>query len=441
MPRFSRSDAACLRRPARAARNQLAERFCDVVLLLGALALIVLAGCVTPTKEPAAAPASTADHSAGPPAVESQPMVADGPADDRLAAVEDFLSRTQKYRTGRETEKATDHAVPSSAGTLPMKVTRRSSSDSDIEGSRTPPTDLPAKEPVVSANSQMDAIPQPAAPKPALPAVERVGVRAGPPSDAEIPLAPSNVANVAMLAAGDVETGFDKLIAHLRKEAAEARSFDSEWRLRLAYLALDRPSEAREMPQSLTAEEKELLSEVVEAAVIVRELARHPTNNADEAVDRLESFQTTLAKRADPVVSGLAFCSKVTTFGVYDEMKETDFVAGRSVPTILYSELRNFRSQLNAAGLYETRLKTRVEVLSASGTSVWSREEPEIVDQCRNRRRDFFIAQRLTLPPTLPAGDYVLKAYVEDVLASRATEATKRFSTVAPLSVAKSDDR
>ena len=76
----------------------------------------------------------------------------------------------------------------------------------------------------------------------------------------------------------------------------------------------------------------------------------------------------------------------------------------------MYSEIANLRAEKTAEGLFQTRLGTRLEVLTADGKSVWQREELEIVDTCRRRRSDFFIAQRVTLPPTLPAGDYVLRA-------------------------------
>lgn len=438
MSRYARMDAACLRRSTQSSVSQLADRFCDLVLLMGALALILLAGCVTPAKQAAARQAPSGPQPE-PSAAEAAPTKAEA-ADDRLAAVEDFLNRTQQYRSESARQ-----------GRLEITASPATTTDGRLSGagaleagppvaSRSAPTDLPPAGHRVSANVQMDAIAAPAVPQPALPALEHIGIRTNPVIDSTENAA-RNGANVAMRAADDVQAGFDRFIAHLQREAEETGTFESQWRLRLTLLAMDRRDQARDLPQTLAAEEKELLSELVESAIVIRELVRNSAANAEDAVERLEALLRALATRSDPVVSGLAFCSKVTTFGVYDEMKEADFVAGRSIATILYSELRNFRSQLNAAGLYETKLKTRVEVFSSAGESIWSREEPEILDTCRNRRRDFFIAQRLNLPPTLPAGDYVLKAFVEDVNAGRATEATKRFSIAAPISVAKTDSR
>jgi hypothetical protein len=118
-------------------------------------------------------------------------------------------------------------------------------------------------------------------------------------------------------------------------------------------------------------------------------------------------------------------------------MPETDFVAGRTLRTIVYSEIANFGSELTEDGHYRTQLATRLEILTADGRSVWDREEPEIVDLCRRRRNDFFIAQRVTLPPTLPADDYVLKVLVEDRLTGKVDEVAHRFAIRSALSAAR----
>jgi hypothetical protein len=113
-------------------------------------------------------------------------------------------------------------------------------------------------------------------------------------------------------------------------------------------------------------------------------------------------------------------------------MSDEDFVAGRSNPTIVYSEIRNLRSEPVEGSQYRTLLGTRIEILTADGDSVWQHVEPEIVDLCRRRRNDFFIAQRIVLPSTLPPGEFVLKVLVEDRLSGKADEATHRF-TVNPI--------
>ena len=76
---------------------------------------------------------------------------------------------------------------------------------------------------------------------------------------------------------------------------------------------------------------------------------------------------------------------------------------------------------------YRTVFATRLEVLTAEGRTVWQHEEPKVIDRCQRRRHDFFIAQRVTIPGTLSAGEYVLKMMVEDKLSGRVSEAVHTF--------------
>ena len=78
-------------------------------------------------------------------------------------------------------------------------------------------------------------------------------------------------------------------------------------------------------------------------------------------------------------------------------------------------------------------------MLSKDGRTLWSKEEPEVLDRCRRPRSDFFLAQRVTFPTALPAGEYVLKLFVEDRVSSRATEARHVFVLSEPGSVAAKD--
>jgi hypothetical protein len=119
-------------------------------------------------------------------------------------------------------------------------------------------------------------------------------------------------------------------------------------------------------------------------------------------------------------------------------MMREEFVAGRSTSTIVYYEIRNLRSEETRDYQFRTLLATRLEMFTLDGKSVWRREEPEIEDLCRQRRTDFFVAQRIALPPAIPAGEYILKVYAEDKLSGMATEASHQFSIFSPMSIAGS---
>ncbi len=229
----------------------------------------------------------------------------------------------------------------------------------------------------------------------------------------------------------------DRIISTLKTRAAGSNDFESEWRLRLVQLAFQPDAEAAEVSPDISQEARSLLTALIRAAVAVRRAMRNPLLVGEEALAGVNELREVLTRRADPVVTAVAFCRKVVTFGVYEEMAAGDFVAGRTIQTIVYSEIRNFQSDRTDDGKFRTRLATRLEVLTADGQSVWQHEEPEIADFCRRRRTDFFIAQRIALPPTLPAGDYVLKVMVEDKRSGRVSETSTPFVISSAISLAK----
>ena len=268
------------------------------------------------------------------------------------------------------------------------------------------------------------------APQLALPVVQSVSVRADPslgvPASAP---AKSRTTNTPLkVGGGDAAMTLDSLVALLEARVVEVKDFDAEWQLRVTQLALRRDTEAASVSSHLAPETRRILKGLVRAVAAVRAVARDPLLAGEKALERVEELRRILADRADPVISAVSLCHRVITFGVYEPMADTDFIAGRATQAIVYTEIHNFRSQETDDGQFRTRLATRLEVLTAEGESVWEHEEPEIDDVCRRRRTDFFIAQRVTLPPTLPAGKYVLKVLVEDKLSGRADEATHPFT-------------
>jgi hypothetical protein len=277
-------------------------------------------------------------------------------------------------------------------------------------------------------------------PEQAIPAIQSVNIR--PVGDtAKTPSRPALTSTANQPLDTDTnaaEPSVERLVQELREDARKTEDFDAEWKLRLVELAMNRPADAAEYSPKLAADARGILAAFIKAGEAVRQAARNPLDFGEEALRRVSSLQNTLADRADPIVATVALCRTVVTFGVYEEMPSSTFIAGRSTRTIVYSEIENLRSEMTPEGQYRTSLGTRIAVLTADGQEKWEHEEPEIVDVCRRRRSDFFVAQRVTLPPTLPAGEYVLKLLVEDRLSGKANEAATRFSILSPTSVAAS---
>ncbi len=356
-----------------------------------------------------------------------------------LAAVEEFLKRTEEYQLADATSGQT---IPQSAAAaeLTTRIESEATPDSPVgapgpASRHTPPRDQ------AFANAQVTLTDAPSGVSElALPVIQSVSIRiptpvAAPSEDQ----APTKTTNQPL----DMQTPIapmtvDGLLRHLELQAEEEADFDAEWQLRLTQLAFDRDTEMPEVSSEVSPGARSILDAVIKAVDAARRVARNPLAAGKDAVSSAEELVHVLADRADPIVPTVALCRKVVTFGVYDEMGEEAFIAGRTARTIVYCEVRNFRSERTSENLYRTVLGTRLEVLTADGQSVWQHEEPEIVDLCRRQRTDFFIAQRTTLPPTLAAGDYVLKVLVEDKLSGKANEATHPFSVGSPTSVAAS---
>jgi hypothetical protein len=344
---------------------------------------------------------------------------------ESLAAVEDFLERTQQYRLSKS-------AIPGQKDE-PTAKTEPPAATAQVVPSTAPPDQT-------FANTQV-ALPESSPPQPllAIPAVQSVSIRSPEPKQgrAAEPIQ-SNTTNSPLDAQpADASASVDRLLTQLRNQVNAKKDFEAEWQLRLVELAFDRDAQAFEVSTHLSERSRVLLATLMQASAAIRDAARDPLQTGEKAIAHVDQLRTTVADQADPVVSTVALCRKVITFGAYEEMPPEDFVSGRTTQTIVYSEISNLRAEQTDAGLYQTRIGTRLEVLSADGKSIWQREEPEIVDTCRRRRGDFFIAQRITLPPTLPAGDYVLKVFIEDKISAKADESTRPFTISSPLSLAK----
>jgi len=349
--------------------------------------------------------------------------------DESLAAIEEFLERTSQYRAAEESART---------GT-PDPVVFDSQKNRDLISTPDGPerTAVPQKTSTANAQISIDAANNSTPPMP-IPAILAVSIDSAE-GDNRISRKPesNNATNEAMNVRLDpTRPTFDDLVVELSSQAEKEKNFDTQWRLRLAQLATGHDEDASKTGGDLPEDQATLLRNMINAAIAVRDAARDPLQTGETALATVENLRDALADRADPSVVFIAFCQKVSAFGVFEKMSSKEFVAGRKIQTIVYSEIRNLRAQRTPDDQFETRLSTQLEIYSDGGKIVWQREEPEIVDTCRQRRNDFFIAQRITLPATLPAGPYVLKVLVEDKLGGRATESTYDFEIFAPVSVA-----
>jgi hypothetical protein len=136
-----------------------------------------------------------------------------------------------------------------------------------------------------------------------------------------------------------------------------------------------------------------------------------------------------LEEHAPLAIADLRICRKVHGFGNFEPLDPARCRPGASM--IVYCELEGLRYEPQGP-MRRSRLSTRVELVPArGGEPAWSQDLGTAEDVCRRRRRDYYVNFRITLPPTLPPGDYELRLSQADEVAARSVAATIPM-TVAP---------
>ncbi|MCG3129423.1 MAG: hypothetical protein FLDDKLPJ_00150 [Phycisphaerae bacterium] len=277
---------------------------------------------------------------------------------------------------------------------------------------------------------------------PALPVIKvvRVARGAGPTaSDAGSSPAPAEVSNQPVDASPPAaRLSISEYLEQLGSEECELSPVERAWRGSLIGLALGDAGRAADLSAELAPNQRELLTVAADAISAARRAMLDPATGANAALAAAQQLQEILSPLADLSMPTTALCRRVLTFGVYEAMPADQFVAGRVNHTILYCEVRNFASQPEE-GVYVSRFESRVELLTADGRSVWEQPPANIEDRCTRRRSDFFIAHRLTLPPTIPAGEYVLKVELHDKLAGKMNESATPLTLLGGLSLTRGE--
>ena len=146
----------------------------------------------------------------------------------------------------------------------------------------------------------------------------------------------------------------------------------------------------------------------------------------------LLDLSTRLRTQAELTIPTIALCDAVKGFGKYEPI-EARFIGGRPNETIVYCEVGNVSSQQNDKGIWESKLMQEAVLYKENGQRVWSNPQHPVDDRTRNRRNDFYVAQKLLLPANLSTDRYILKVTVTDVQVQRVAEATMPIEIVASM--------
>ena len=194
---------------------------------------------------------------------------------------------------------------------------------------------------------------------------------------------------------------------------------------------MDEPVPDLDAVAGLPAEDRELLTALIDGLSNFRNGARADNNMLlSKKIRPLLDMAQRVQSQADLFIPTIALCQRVDAFGVYEPMNGR-FAAGRETHVLMYCELDNVSSRQNEKGVWESKLSAKAVLYTEAGEPVWSTPQSVAPDVSRNRRRDFYVAQQITLVPNLPIGRYILKATVVDEQVKRIAEASVPIHIVA----------
>jgi len=233
------------------------------------------------------------------------------------------------------------------------------------------------------------------------------------------------------VALSDWRSSLKSTIAGLEAETRESPRSAGEvsrhaW-LRMMYLAAGRREDALKPIPGIAASEQDFWSEQIYglATYLDTEKLTDPARRSAEARSHLAKAEKRLAEASTLAVKSLAFCTEVSSYGVYQKFKEDRFKAGQ--PVILYCEVENFRSEESAKG-FHTALRSSYQILDAQGRRVVENDLALTEEYCQNERRDYFIRYFISVPERIYDGKYTLQLTIVDTLSQKIGQSTIDFT-------------
>lgn len=305
-----------------------------------------------------------------------------------------------------------------------------------------PPT--PA-ETVVSASAAAPAAalapaPAPAAPAPIHPPATPVATQA-PMATAAPDAAPAPVAAPAAPATPLVDDrdwqqhltlAIDRLEQENSQTPTNAAEISRHAALRMLYLVDGRRENALRPIEGIPPGQQDFWSKQLYGLSAFLDTERN-TDSGRRAAEATMHFRDATAKLAELAtlsVKSLAFCTEVSSYGVYKAFDKHEFQPGQEV--LLYAEVENFKSESSEKG-YRTSLRSSYQILDPHGARVAQQEFALTEEYCRNPRRDFFIRYFVWMPKRIYGGKYTLQLTIEDTLSQKIGQSTIDFEIKEPV--------
>lgn len=202
-------------------------------------------------------------------------------------------------------------------------------------------------------------------------------------------------------------------------------------KLRMLYLLADKPDQAMEKVEDLTAAEQDYLRYQMMTMWNMVDPDGSPsrTRRWEKSLENLRLASGHLAAATESLdVRGIAFCTEVESYGRITPFKDYKLEPGQQV--ILYCEIDNFAAERLSDG-YETHFQGSYDLFNAEGVRVAEQVLPADKQSCNNFRRDYFIAYRLYLPKQLAPGPHRIQLTIEDLKGKKYGQSTLDFEIVA----------
>jgi hypothetical protein len=148
----------------------------------------------------------------------------------------------------------------------------------------------------------------------------------------------------------------------------------------------------------------------------------------DAAAEALERVKRDLDRASGIRVARALLCTRVDGFGKYEPFGSNEFVAGVAQEVIVYVEVDRFGHREitgnDGQPRYEVEMSQRLELYHvADDLNTWNRKAEIDRSVSRNRVRDYYLINKITLPKNLGVGRYHLKVVMRDLIDEKVGEA------------------
>lgn len=351
-----------------------------------------------------------------------------------IARVDDISRQARRSRRPERMLAADVEARRSSSPPRPSNDDHAVEHEPSVQTAAPPPNVAPAAAtPVkkVENESRADSAGSDASPQDP-PAISSVTVR-GARSEASHAVTPSDTppgVNAPATAAVQTATANDALEAWLagRSDA----SFTGQLDTRLARILTGDYEAAHDPFSDVSDDRQQLATHMIDALIAIREgHDGDPSGAANAALQAVERLAGSLRKGSDLEIPSMALCRSVAGFGRYTPLEPPVFRTGVANEFVSYCEVKNFHSERAEDGHYLTRFSMRTTVLNRAGDAVLDIKDADVLDRCRNLRRDCFLSRVVRLPATLSPGEYVVKVTLVDKLGEKVAENRAAFRIIA----------